>query len=60
MKAKITISYELSNICSKEDLVGSLDTLEKMVTYLIKEEGLFGLVDEESLKIISVEELPNK
>lgn len=55
MKARVIVEFTMRNICNKEDLDGDLDTLEKMVKHLIKEEGIFGLVDDK-YKILKIEE----
>jgi len=56
MKAKITVEFIMPSICNPEDLTGKYNTLDKMVRYLIKEEGLWGIVDDE-YKVVKVEEI---
>jgi hypothetical protein len=56
MKAKIIVEFTFKNICNKNDLVGKVNTLDKMVRWLIKENGLFGVV-EDKYKILKVKKI---
>jgi len=55
MDAKVTIEFNFYNVCNNEDLYEM--TFEEMVKYLIKEEGICGVIDTENYKILKVEEL---
>jgi len=55
MQAKVVVEFTIKNICHPEDLTGKVDTLYKMVRYLIKEEGLFGIVSDK-YKILEIKE----
>jgi hypothetical protein len=57
MDAFVTVMFKFENICSEEDLTRCNMTLSDMTKYLIKEEGLFGVVDTENYKIVNVEEV---
>ena len=56
MKAEVIVKFVLTNICNPEDLKDTDMTLEQMVKHLVKEEGLFGLTNDEG-KIIEVKEI---
>lgn len=47
MDAKITIDFVATNLCSEETLTEDGWTFDEMVRFLIKEEGLFGIVEDE-------------
>jgi len=55
MNAEVTVQFKLPNICDVEDLEAAQMTFEEMVRWLIREEGLLGLVSGRG-HIISVEE----
>lgn len=56
MKGEIIVRFTMSNVCSKESLKSSDMTFEQMVRWLIREEGLFGVVDDR-YKILNVTEI---
>jgi hypothetical protein len=58
MQAKIVVEFTIKNICHPEDLTGRVNTLDKMVRYLIKEEGLFGIVSDK-YKILKITQVRN-
>lgn len=58
MKAEIIVRFTAKNLCNRED-IKQYGSFEKLVKYLIKEEGLFGVTDD-NFKVISVKEIPSK
>jgi len=56
MDAIVTVKFKFNNVCNKEDLESI--SFEDMVKYLIKEEGLFGVV-EEDYEIVEIKEQKN-
>lgn len=52
MNAIVTVKFVLKNICDKKDLEDT--SFEEMVKFLIDEEGLFNLCDDE-YEIIKIE-----
>ena len=56
MNATITVKFKLSDVCNPEDLETTGMTFEEMVRYLISEEGIFDLVEDDG-EIISVESI---
>jgi len=55
MNALVTVRFEFPNVCNPEDLVEMGQTFEQMVKYLIREEGLFGVVSDD-YEILDVKE----
>ena len=55
--AEIIVRFVARNICSTEDLAKT--TLEELVHYLVKEEGLFGIVEDDP-QIVSIVEISNR
>ena len=55
LNAKIIVEFEVRNICDPSDLDESF-TFPMMVRKLAKEEGLFGIVEDNG-KILSVEQI---
>jgi len=55
MDAFVTVKFRFDSICNPEDLDGT--TLKDMVEYLIREEGICGVIDTENYEIINVEEI---
>jgi len=55
MKAEIIVRFTAKNICNRED-VKPYGSFEKLIKYLIREEGLFGIVDD-TFKVISVKKI---
>lgn len=56
MHAEITIKFRFLNACNESDLKETGMTFEEMVAHLIREEGLFGVVDDK-YEIVSVKEI---
>lgn len=56
MGAKITIEFTAPNLCDEESLKENGWTFEEMVKFLIKEEGLFGIV-EDDYHILGIEHI---
>ncbi len=64
MRAKVVVEYIIENVCGTGELKGSgFDSFDEMVRYIIREEGLFGIIadhPEESIgaggKILSIKE----
>jgi len=54
MNALITVKFKLSDVCNPEDLKNTGMTFEEMVRYLISEEGIFGLVEDNG-DVINIE-----
>lgn len=59
LSADIHVKFRFNNICTQEDLDDDGWTLEEMVRFVIKEEGLMGIVDDEQGEITSIEEVRN-
>ena len=56
LHAKVVVEFLFPYVCCESDLKDTGMTFEEMVRHLIKEEGLFGVVDEdEDYKIIKIE-----
>jgi len=55
MDAMVTVKFRFNNVCDKSDLEGI--TFKDMVEYLIKEEGICGVIDLDKYEIIDVEEI---
>ena len=55
MDAKVTVQFILPHMCSPEDLISEGKSFEEMVRYLIFEEGLWGLCQDD-WEIIKIEE----
>lgn len=55
MDAFVTVKFRFDNVCNEEDLEGT--TFKDMVEYLIREEGICGVVDIDNYEIINVEEI---
>ena len=56
MKAKVVIEFTLSNLCEQKDLDDSGMTFEELIRWLIAEEGLFGICDED-WKVMRIEQV---
>lgn len=56
MDALVTVRFKFFSVCDPSDLTDLGFTLEEMVRYLIKEEGLMSVVNGEG-EIVAVEEL---
>jgi hypothetical protein len=54
MNATITVKFKLSDVCNPEDLESIGITFEEMVRYLISEEGIFSLVEDNG-EVINIE-----
>lgn len=52
--ARITVQFTAQNLTSDEDMAQSNMTFEQVVRWIIKEEGLMGIVDEE-FKVVAIE-----
>lgn len=48
----VICKFRINDVCTEEDLEGT--TLEKMVMWLLDEEGLFGIASDKG-KILSIE-----
>lgn len=57
MDAIVTIKFRFNDVCNKEDL--GTKTFRDIVEYLIREEGICGVIDSEHYEIIKVEEVDN-
>ena len=57
LSADIYVKFRFNNICSQEDLDEDGWTLEELIRFLIKEEGLMGIVDDELSEILKIEEV---
>jgi hypothetical protein len=55
MDAKVIIEFTIKNLCNPEDLEDAKMSFEEMTKYLIKEEGLFGIA-EDDFSILKIEE----
>lgn len=53
MDAIIKVEYVIKNICNERDLEDCQMNLQEMVKMIIKDEGLFGVV-EDDYKILSI------
>lgn len=49
LDAEITVRLRLSNLCTREDLAELEMSFEDLVRQEIRENGLFGLVDDEGV-----------
>jgi hypothetical protein len=54
MNAIIIVKFKLSDVCNPEDLEDTGMTFEEMVRYLISEEGIFSLVEDNG-EVINIE-----
>ena len=54
--AIVTVKFRFDNVCCKDDL--RLLSLNDMVKYLLKKEGICDVIDTENYEVVSVEEAP--
>lgn len=59
MDAFVTVRFRFNNICNEDDLKNCNMSLSDMVKYLIREEGICGVIDDEDYEIIDVEKVLN-
>ena len=61
MKAKVTVEFIISEVCSKKDLKDTKMSFNQMVKYLIQEEGLYSIADVDTEpKIIKIQQIKEK
>lgn len=55
--ADIIVKFRINRVCTPEDLKDSNMSLEEMVKLLIRDEGLFSIVDELNGEILEIKEV---
>ena len=57
MNAEVIVKFRFDNVCNEEDLKNAEMNFEQMVKYLIKEEGIVGVVDMNDYTIESIRKI---
>jgi hypothetical protein len=57
--AKVTVEFIIPNLCEDEDLKETGMSFDELTRYIIKEEGLMGIVDDQDGKILNIEMIEN-